>query len=152
MHSDSLVVDPASQEERLIVEAMMKRYLVDLGGSGQYPHLETYWIEPQRSPYLLRVGGQAVGFALVEQVDQRVSELVEFYVEAESRRRGIGRQAAEKLFGIHPGTWRVGVRSDNARGQHFWRAMLRERPAEAVTEISVPQGTIYEFVAATGEA
>jgi predicted acetyltransferase len=145
----SLIVRPAGEDEQPIIEGMMERYLPDLGGSGPYPHLARYWQEPGRLPYLLCIGEEPVGFALIERLDPRTNELVELYVQASSRGRGVGRRAASILFGAHVGTWRVGVRKDNASGQHFWKAVLAGYPSVNVTEIAAPPAFIYEFIAGT---
>jgi predicted acetyltransferase len=140
----SLQVIPASSVERELIEGMMGPYLADLGGVGPYPHLERYWQEPARYPYLLRHQEQIVGFALVRKLSEEPSfELVEFYVAAPFRERGLGRRAAQALFNIHAGVWSVGVRRDNVLGQRFWVSALASIPSVTVTNL--PERTIYKF-------
>lgn len=143
---DSLSIRRASQDERFLVETMIERYLTDLGGSGPYPHLERYWQEPGRSPYLICYEASAVGFALVERLDQETNELVEFYVQASHRGQGIGRRAVSSLFSAHTGSWRVGVRKDNALGQDFWKAFFDGHASVSITEVAVPPALIYKVV------
>jgi len=124
---------------------MMEPYLADLGGTGPYPHLGKYWQDPRRRPYLLHLATQPIGFALVEELDRQTNELVEFYVQASSRGQGLGRRAVDSLLHAHTGTWRVGVRKDNALGQCFWKALLGNLPSVAITEVTTPPALVYEF-------
>ena len=149
----SLSVLPAAADERRLIEEMMEHYLADLGGTGLYPHLERYWQDPGRHPYLLRHGDHVVGFALVRRFDDGSNyELVEFYVAARLRRHGFGRQAARALFNSHVGKWSVAVRRDNAVGQKFWASFLGHLASVALYEVQAPDGIVYKFTSPIGEA
>lgn len=116
-----VATDPAS------IGAMMTRYLRELATDGPtvYPRLALYWEDPDRVPYLIRVGASDVGFALVRaHMDARLHEMAEFFVERAWRRRGIGRHAVATLFGRHPGFWHLQILEDNAAARAFWRSVI----------------------------
>jgi predicted acetyltransferase len=129
------------------IDSMMEHYLADLGAAGAtYPHLDAYWQDSTRHPYMIHYGEQIVGFALVHRISEDPSyDLVEFYIAAEFRNRGFGRKAVETLFKLHPGTWSVAVRCDNATGQAFWASVLSNYASVATAELKSPQGVMYTF-------
>lgn len=141
----ALEVRPARPEDRALVEAMMVPYLRGFGAEGPYPGLERYGSDSRCSALLLWLDGAAAGFALLEQVDAGTTELVEFYVAARHRHQGCGRRAAEAVFALRPGRWRVGVRQDNGPALVFWRAVLAGKPGLTVREHARPPAWIYEF-------
>ena len=120
------------------IQTMMTPYLHELvpDGPPAYPQLQLYWEDRDRSPYLIRVGDQDAGFALVRHHrDTGCNEMAEFYVGPAHRRQGIGRAAAEALFDRHPGRWHLQVLTNNARARAFWREVIpppiREEPRRA---------------------
>ena len=69
-------IEPATVDERDILENLMQPYLHELSqfdlylpnDRGKYEYgalLDLYWDEPQRYPYLFRDDGAIVGFGLV---------------------------------------------------------------------------------------
>jgi predicted acetyltransferase len=71
--------------------------------------------------------------------------LVEFYVAAQFRERGFGREAAEVLFKLHLGKWSVAVRRDNLAGLAFWASVLSIHSSVSAVEIETPPGVVYTF-------
>ena len=81
----------------------------ELGDDGlfsPYPHLDAYWGEAGRLPFLIRVGGHVAGFALVNAhshsgltVDRNVAE---FFVVRKHRRGGAGTRRADHFSGAIP--------------------------------------------------
>jgi predicted acetyltransferase len=146
--SEGLVVSRASADEAHIVANLMQLYIHDfselwfdravegeLGPDGRYsdyPGLETYWTDPMRQPWLFRINGLPVGFALVNDVahsrtpvDRAVAE---FFVVRKHRRRGVGLKAAHALFGTAWGVWEAAVVRRNAGALAFWRRAARSYP------------------------
>jgi predicted acetyltransferase len=118
-----LVVAPQSGA----IRAMMTPYLEELttGGLTVYPRLALYWQDADRTPYLVRVGAEDAGFALVRRhaaTDFR--EMAEFYIAPAWRRQGIGREAALALFGRQPGWWHLQILETNTAAQAFWRRVI----------------------------
>jgi predicted acetyltransferase len=109
------------------IGAMMTSYLLELtpGAPTVYPRLELYWEDPDRLPYLIRVGARDVGFALVrDHMEARLHEMAEFFVEREWRRHGVGRHAVLALLARHPGFWHLQILEDNAVARAFWRSVV----------------------------
>ncbi len=143
----SLEVHLAPDRAREHIDRMMEPYLADLGAPGfTYPNLDAYWKDTTRFPYLILHGNQIVGFALVHRVtDEPSFELVEFYIAAQFRNRGFGREAAEALFRFHLGMWSVAVRRDNSAGRAFWSSVLSNQSSVTAVELETPHGIMYTF-------
>lgn len=132
----------------------MPHYLADLGAApgATYPQLDAYWRDSARYPYLIVHGQELVGFALVRRIDEEPSfDLVEFYIAADFRRRGLGRQAAEALFKLHPGAWSVGVLRSNTNAQAFWLSVLSSNRAVEAVDVNAPEGIRYRFLVKTND-
>jgi predicted acetyltransferase len=120
------------------IGVMMTPYLHELtpGASTVYPRLALYWEDPDRMPYVIRVGGQDVGFALVrDHMAARLHEMAEFYVERAWRRCGVGRHAAQALFARHPGFWHLQVLEENTIARAFWRSVVPS-PADETRHVA----------------
>ncbi len=103
----------------------------DVGEYGYYgyTHIDDYWNEPGRFPYLIRVDGQIAGFALIcphcgwrAEPDARC--IGEFFVMRKYRHRGVGRTAAVRLFDRHPGPWEVSCWKTNPGAGRFWETVI----------------------------
>lgn len=134
---------------RGLIESMIAPYLAELGAAGNYPHLDKYWQESSRFPYVLRNQQQVAGFALVRKVDERPSfNLVEFYIAKESRKRGLGRQAVQAIFAAHPGAWSVAVLRSNVVAQRFWAAVFDRNPSLTIVQLQSPDRTMFRLISA----
>jgi hypothetical protein len=102
-----LIVELAEKANSDLVAAMLERCLLDLGADTDYPYLPLYWEEAGRTPYLFRVGEEAVGFGLVRDMEDGIHEIAEFWIEPPFGFGGNGRNAAIALFQAHPGEWRA---------------------------------------------
>ncbi len=80
--------------------------------------------------YLARVGERWAGFALIsDQADKAPAgssgrNMDEFFVLRCFRRRGIGRQMAERIFDTYRGFWQIGEIGSNQGAQAFWRRVI----------------------------
>lgn len=137
---DPVTIVPAALSQRAALARLLQACLAELGEPAGYPYLNLYWIEPDRHPYLLRVGAAVVGLALVRRVEG-VTEMAEFYVEPQARRRGIGRAAAHRLFERHPGPWHVRSLPGSRAAERFWRSVV---PAGAQASREVGQ-LVFSF-------
>lgn len=143
-----LVVERARADEAPIIANLMQLYLHDfsalwfdreaegeLGPDGRYadyPCLDAYWREPERTPWLFRIKGLPVGFALVNDhahsptpVDRAVAE---FFVVRKHRRKGVGEAAAHALFASAWGVWEAAVVRRNTGALAFWRRAVARYP------------------------
>lgn len=134
-----VTVRSAKASEQPVIENLMQLYLhdfsefdeVELQSNGEYvyPYLKYYWQEPDRFPFLIRLDGKLAGFALVRtEVDALTgrprSSLAEFFILRRLRKLDVGRQAADKLWDLFPGTWVVEVLESNQGGYLFWKKVI----------------------------
>ena len=94
-----------------------------------YEHIDDYWNEKGRYPYLIRADGKIAGFALIcPHCDFRDEEdakcIGEFFVMLKYRRFGIGKKAAAMLFDKHPGIWEVTYWNNNIPAGKFWKDVI----------------------------
>ncbi len=127
-------------DEVPILRRLMQLYLYDLatidgwdiGDDGHYgtaERIERYWTEPERHAFLVRADGKLAGFVLVRRGAQATDdpdahEVSEFFVLGRYRRRGVGEQAARRVFDMFPGPWEVAEMASNVGAQAFWRAVI----------------------------
>jgi predicted acetyltransferase len=113
--------------------------LSEAGLFPDYPYLEAYWNEPERTPYLIRVGGHVAGFVLLNAFSHSGLPLdhavAEFFVVRKHRRDGVGRAAALAAIRPRPGQWELAVARRNTAALPFWRAVAAEVASGAVDEI-----------------
>jgi predicted acetyltransferase len=96
-----------------------------------YSHIDDYWNEDGRFPYLVRANGKIAGFVLVRScceynAMQNPHNIAEFFIMQKYRRLGIGKHSAMKVFNMHKGSWEVSQWSKNFPAQKFWKAVINE--------------------------
>lgn len=143
-----LVIERARADEASVVANLMQFYIHDFsalwfdregqaeleadGRFSDYPGLEAYWSDPTREPWLFRINGRPVGFALVNDVAHSTTPVdravAEFFVVRKHRRRGVGLAAAHALFGTAWGVWEAAVVRRNVGALAFWRAAAASYP------------------------
>ena len=126
-------VTTAKVEERPILRHLMELYQYDFSefdgsdigplGLFEYPYLDHYWVEPERSPFLVRVNGYLAGFVLVARYNYLTGlkdawVLAEFFIMRKYRHQGIGRHAACQVFDRFVGNWQVAQIAENRR-RHY---------------------------------
>lgn len=163
---EALGVRSAKRAEVPVMAELMQAYLTefatfetvaqDADGRYIYPYFEHYWEDPNRYPFLFMDGAEPVGFALLRfEADpltgQGVMELAEFFVVPARRRSGIGTAAAEKLWDLFPGQWRLSVLTSNRNAQPFWRRVVSEYTEGNYTEQAPTQavGGAFTFTFAS---
>jgi predicted acetyltransferase len=79
-------------------------------------------------PFLVHVDSMLAGFALVKRIatNPEIFDMGEFFVLRKFRRRGVGKQAARRLFARHPGRWEVRELPSNMPAQGFWRRIIAD--------------------------
>jgi predicted acetyltransferase len=143
-------VDAATVEERDVVARLLELYAhdfserngADVGDDGLYGyrHLDAYWTEPDRQPFLFRVDGRLAGFALVRTGPP--VDMAEFFVLRKYRRGGIGTDAARAVFARHPGQWQVRQQWENTGAIDFWRRAIPVPFDEGETD----EGPVQRFL------
>lgn len=96
-----------------------------------YDHIDDYWNEAGRFPYLIRVDGKIAGFALIcphchyrQEKDARC--IGEFFIMLKYRRIGIGTKVAAQLFDKHRGLWEICYWRNNYPAGQFWKKVVEE--------------------------
>jgi predicted acetyltransferase len=132
-----------SREDRDWIRGVYRAYLDDLaaGSTGLFPALSEFghqesdllasWFRDEKSvPFVILRGGEQAGFALVTRMappaprESPGFRLTEFFVAAQHRNRGVGRDAATLLFSRFAGEWLVTEQSRNASAVRFWRRVI----------------------------
>lgn len=165
-----VTLEPCEAARRPSLDAMFQLYTHDfseqwagtdrgdLEESGRfpdYPYLDLYWTEPDRSAWLIRADGRLAGFALLNTYSHSGlpsdHDVAEFFVVRKHRRAGVGREAARDLIGARPGQWELAVARANVQALQFWRGVVAGLTAE-VEELDCDDqrwnGTILRFVVA----
>jgi predicted acetyltransferase len=139
MMSVEVRVSPASEQELPVLRHLMSLYVYDFSelmgldveedGAFKLPELAAYWRDPWRHPFLIRVDGKLVGFALVHGRSRLtgadgIHDMAEFFVLRKYRRQGVGEQAARDIFARFPGPWEVRERPSNVNAIAFWRGVI----------------------------
>ena len=129
-------INPTRAGEEPIIANLMQMYLHDLsayeledvGRDGRfgYEFLPLYWIEPERHPFLIRVGDSIAGFALVRELAVQVYSMSEFFVMRTYRGSNVGATVATDLFNRFRGIWQVAQEAENKKAQIFWRRVIAE--------------------------
>ena len=122
-----------------VLRRLMQLYLYDLGTIdgwdiapdgrfGNARSIERFWRERGRRSFFIHVGAPLAGFALIHDrahfAGAGTHEISEFFVLRKYRRRGVGRQAAVRLFDLFPGPWEIAELASNVGAQAFWREVI----------------------------
>jgi len=144
-----LRVEPASASERDVLARLLELYAhdfserngADVGADGTYGyrHLDAYWRDAERHPFLFRVDGRLAGFALVRTGPPH--DMAEFFVLRKYRRGGIGTAAARAVLARFPGEWQVRQQWENTGAIAFWRRSIPVPYDEGETD----EGPVQRF-------
>ncbi len=163
--SGHVEVLPATRDEMPILANLFELYAHDFsefhaiepGPDGRfgYPELPRYWNEAGRFPFLIKVGGQLAGFVLARRIAQTsanddVWDVAEFFVLRAHRRRGVGKEAAQRVWRRFPGSWQVRVMRSNQTARGFWERAIAEFGGEAISSNSIKKADemweVFSFV------
>ena len=156
-------------EEKALLVRLMELYSYEFSQFSQdeindygyygYAHIDDYWNEEGRFPYLILVNRNIAGFALIcphcnyrKEADARC--IGEFFVMLKYRRMGVGKQVAMRLFDKHPGKWEVCYWKNNIPASLFWKNVVEEYTKghyqTCGTESSHEMGFTFENDASSG--
>lgn len=94
--------------------------------------------ERGRYPFLAKLAGKLVGFALVNThyyLPESEYSLAEFFAMKRYRRQGLGQKFAVQVFEQQRGTWEVRQLPGHVRATSFWRRIIGDYTAGAFKEI-----------------
>lgn len=162
-----VVLEPAGVEKREVLGNLFQLYIHDFsehwagtergelseaGLFDPYPHLDSYWTDAGREPFLVRAGGGLAGFILINRhshsglaLDHAIAE---FFVVRKHRRGGVGRAAALAAIRPRAGQWELAVARKNVGALAFWRTVAAEVAEGSVDEIDTTDrwnGIILRF-------
>lgn len=135
----NIEVAPATISERPVLRHLMELYQYDFSefdradvtplGLYDYPYLDHYWVEPERSPFLVRVDGNLAGLVLVARYNYLTGlkdawVMAEFFIMKKYRLQGVGEHVARIIFEQFPGDWQVGQINENPGATIFWRKVI----------------------------
>ncbi|WP_316568666.1 GNAT family N-acetyltransferase [Neobacillus sp. YIM B06451] len=109
--------------------------------------LTSYWVEPNRHPFFIKLDDELIGFALVATGnEENPNSIEEFQVIRKYNGFGYGRQAALKLFSMFPGRWRITQIEANDPAKAFWRKVIGQYTNGSYSETTdANRRTIQEF-------
>ena len=137
----NISIEPILIEQKSVFMQMIELYKYDFSefsgddineyGYFGYPHIDDYWNEEGRFPFFIRVDGKLAGLVLVRscsehQVLSDPHNIAEFFVMKKYRRKGVGKEAAIKIFELFPGGWEVSQWENNLPAQEFWKQVICE--------------------------
>ncbi|WP_223702269.1 GNAT family N-acetyltransferase [Sutcliffiella deserti] len=126
------------QEEEESLQHLIQFYIyeftrfleeITLENNGTYKpfDLKKYWEEPQYHAFFIKIEEELAGFALIEEgTAESPHSIEEFFVIRKYHGRGLGRIAAQKLFSMFEGKWKVVQIQNNYPAQAFWRKTIQE--------------------------
>lgn len=123
---------------------------VDEKGKYGYKYLDLYWVEPNRHPFLMKVDEKLAGFVLVnlndpEAKEENIHSIAEFFVLRKYRGKGIGEEAAIKIFDRFPGKWNVRQLTENKAAQAFWKKVIDRYSKGSFKETAGEKGPCFVF-------
>lgn len=146
------------QNQEVILHNLMQYYIYDfsvfnpeiqLESNGSYKrfNLSAYWTDDHHHAFFINYGQELIGFALVATGSGASPHSIEeFHIIRKYTGKGLGRDAALKLFTMFPGSWRITQIKANEPARAFWRKVIGEYTSENYTEHNDQQGrTIQEF-------
>ncbi len=93
----------------------------------EYRYLDAYFSEPGRHAFLMRVGEEVAGFAMIRGPESTGEgwSVAEFFVGPQHRRSGLGRWAISSIWRRFGGSWSLEVHTANAGAVAFWTRCVR---------------------------
>ena len=147
---EHVVLEQVPADRRELIDTLLQLYLhdfsqhatlgspygeVDEEGRFAYAHLDTYWQDAGRMPFLIRADRQIAGFVLVNRwsaLDQPLDNAIaEFFVLRKYRLARVGIRAAHLVFRRSRGRWEIPVAIYNHAALLFWRRVVGSLPTTA---------------------
>ncbi|MFA6007367.1 MAG: GNAT family N-acetyltransferase, partial [Candidatus Shapirobacteria bacterium] len=132
-------IRPIEIKDKEILRKMLGDYEEEITGKDEeYKYLDSYWEEKNRWPFFILVDEKVAGFVLVNEhlilsekapptqkaTAGQSKNVSEFYIKKEYRAKGIGREAALKIFETFEGKWEVREIKENPKAREFWLKVI----------------------------
>jgi predicted acetyltransferase len=118
----------------------------DIGADGVYgsaQRTESFWTGGKHRSFFITADGKLAGFVIVGDQSHFAAgdarQISEFFVLRAYRRRGVGRQAATRVFDMFPGKWEVIQLARNVEAQAFWRAVIDRYTGGRFEDLEQPE-------------
>lgn len=136
----NIEIIPAKITEKKILANLLELYAYeftafwdfDLGDDGfyGYEHLDQYWTDPNRFPFLVYVDGKIAGFVFVQKgspisEEPDVFDISEFFILQKYKQKKIGSFVAVKIWEMFKGAWQVRVLIENTIASAFWSKTIQ---------------------------
>ncbi|MCF0113423.1 MAG: GNAT family N-acetyltransferase [Bacilli bacterium] len=113
--------------------------LNDEGLYGYY-HLDSYFTDPNREAFFIRVDDELAGFVMINNSPDSprpiVYSIAEFFVVYRHRNRGVAQIVVDRLFATRKGIWNIRFHPKNLVSVHLWTKIAKKYA-----------GTRYEVIA-----
>lgn len=138
----ALKIETATLDDYPTIQNMARFYVYELSrdcgfisddwalpSDGLYESFDfkNYFEEPTRKAFLIKVGNELAGFALLNQAGiypDTEWNMGEFFITAKFQGKGLGYLVSSELWKMYPGLWEVSVIPENKRGLSFWRKTI----------------------------
>lgn len=154
-----ILVERAPIEQKSVLRNLLELYIYDFTEFGPYDvdehglygynHLDCYWNEEGRHPFIVKVDGKIAGFVLVEhKVEDNYYYMSEFFIMKRYRGKNIGKEVAFQIFNLFPGVWEIAEMKTNIPAQVFWRKIINQYTTGNFEEIVKAKwnGPIQRFI------
>lgn len=133
------VLVPADESDYPIVQNLARFYVYEMSRyAGWQPQpdglyecidLRSYFVDKDRYAFVIRVGDELAGFALIRAEGSTVDvdwDMGEFFIVGKFQRKGIGAKIATELFDRFPGLWEVAQLPENTPAIAFWKKVISQ--------------------------
>ncbi|HFD0801799.1 TPA: GNAT family N-acetyltransferase, partial [Legionella pneumophila] len=138
----ALKIETATLDDYPIIQNMARFYVYELSRDcgfisedwalppdGLYESFDfkKYFEEPTRKAFLIKVGNELAGFALLNQegiYPDTMWNMGEFFITAKFQGKGLGFLVSSELWNMHPGLWEISVIPENKPALNFWRKTI----------------------------
>ncbi|WP_423802006.1 GNAT family N-acetyltransferase [Neobacillus sp. SAB-20_R2A] len=147
------------KKEEQILHNLMQFYIyefsqfipaISLEENGAYKpfDLTPYWSSPIHHPFFIKKDEEFIGFVLVESAtESEPNTILEFFIIRKYSGNGFGKIAANEIFTLFPGKWRVTQIEKNEPAKAFWRSTISKFTGGRFNETTDERRcTIQEFV------
>lgn len=99
--------------------------------------LKEYFTNPNNHAYVIKVGNELAGFALINKVGSTKDidwNIGEFFILAKFQGHGMGQKIARELFDRHIGIWEVSAMPENLHAIGFWQKVVSNYSSDKYVE------------------
>lgn len=144
---------PVKEKQKSILSDLLRQYQQELSkfreansdenGTHVYKYLDSYWKESDRHAFFIKADNSLAGFVMINKynlISQGAWSVAEFFVLKNYRNKGIGKEAAFKLFAKFSGNWEISQMENNEEAQKFWRKIIKEYTNNNHKELLIEKG------------